>query len=187
MASFLGKVNLQQGQGELKGTSLCNPYPSLHGGGHGTHASVLVWRTLWAEEPGGCSPQGHKAWPRLSVHTPRPAPSCPFLLPCPHWLPLVCSLGLCVGFLIFAGLLGLLDSTRKWYRSVFAFLSLTYFQVPSCCCKWQDSSPSQGCVGLHCVYMYTVPAFAGYSGHRPTTKGIKATLQDSRLLGKVSR
>ena len=117
------------------------------------------------------------------ISCPSSAPPLPALLRSP----LVCSLGLCVGFLIFTGLLGLLESTRKWYHTVFVFLSLTYFQVPSCCCKWQNSSPFQVCVGFHCVYMYTVPSFAGYSGHRPTIKGIKASLQDSRLLGKVSR
>ena len=25
-----------------------------------THSSILAWRILWTEEPGGCSPLGHK-------------------------------------------------------------------------------------------------------------------------------
>jgi len=25
-----------------------------------THSSILAWKISWAEEPGGCSPWGHK-------------------------------------------------------------------------------------------------------------------------------
>ena len=25
-----------------------------------THSSILTWRILWTEEPGGCNPWGHK-------------------------------------------------------------------------------------------------------------------------------
>ena len=28
--------------------------------GLATHSSILAWRVLWTEEPGGYSPQGHK-------------------------------------------------------------------------------------------------------------------------------
>ena len=28
--------------------------------GMANHSSVLAWRILWTEEPGGLSPQGHK-------------------------------------------------------------------------------------------------------------------------------
>ena len=31
------------------------------GEGHGTHSSILAWKTPWSEEPGGLhSPRGHK-------------------------------------------------------------------------------------------------------------------------------
>ena len=44
------------------------------GGGKATHSSVLAWRVPWTEEPGGCSPQGHKAsdTPEATEHA-RPA------------------------------------------------------------------------------------------------------------------
>ena len=29
---------------------------------HVVHSSILVWRTLWTEEPGGLSPWDHKEW-----------------------------------------------------------------------------------------------------------------------------
>ena len=29
-------------------------------GGHTTHSSILAWRILWFEEPGGYNPWGHK-------------------------------------------------------------------------------------------------------------------------------
>ena len=30
--------------------------------GMATHSSILAWRIPRTEEPGGCSPQGHKEW-----------------------------------------------------------------------------------------------------------------------------
>ena len=46
-------------------------------------------------------------------------------------------------FLIFTSLLKILDSTCKWYHTLFLILCLSYFtwhnafQAYSCCCKWQ--------------------------------------------------
>ena len=52
VASFLGKVNLQQGQGEIKGTSFCKPLPQSS------------WKRRW--QPLQCSclenPVGRGAW-----------------------------------------------------------------------------------------------------------------------------
>ena len=31
-----------------------------------THSSILAWKILWTEEPGGLSPWGHKSQTRLS-------------------------------------------------------------------------------------------------------------------------
>ena len=41
------------------------------GDGMATPSSVLAWRIPWTEEPGGCSPQGHKEsdmTEQLSIH-----------------------------------------------------------------------------------------------------------------------
>ena len=91
---------------------------------------------------------------------------CSSLLPSPHWVSLVCSLYLwvCFSFVIFTSLMYFLDSSYKWYHTVFFFL--TYFtyhntlQVHPCCCKWQNFilfMPEQYsivCVCV-CVCIYT--------------------------------
>ena len=43
-----------------------------------THSSILAWRTPWTEEPGGCSPWGHKASGTTErAHTPYAHLLCP--------------------------------------------------------------------------------------------------------------
>ena len=32
-----------------------------------THSSILAWRIPWTEEPGGCSPVGHKEMDMTAV------------------------------------------------------------------------------------------------------------------------
>ena len=52
-----------------------------------------------------------------------------------------------------------LDSTYKWYHTVFVFLCLTYFtrrdafQVHTCCCRWHDFILCYGWVIFHCVHV----------------------------------
>ena len=69
-------------------------------------------------------------------------------------------LSLCFFFVLITSWLYFLDSTYKWYHTVFVFLCLTYFmkhnalQVHPCCCKWQNFILLYGWVIFHCVYMY---------------------------------
>ena len=37
--------------------------------GIATHSSILAWRIPWTEEPGGCSPWGHKESDTIEQHT----------------------------------------------------------------------------------------------------------------------
>ena len=91
-----------------------------------------------------------------SLYLPLPYPYIP---PTPQAL--VCSLYLwvCFFFVIFISLLYFLDSTYKWYHTVFVFLYLTYFtwqntlQVHPCCCKWQSFISFYGWVIFHCIYV----------------------------------
>ena len=39
--------------------------------GMATHSSILAWRIPWAEEPGGCGPQGRKSRTVLPEHSHR--------------------------------------------------------------------------------------------------------------------
>ena len=69
-----------------------------------------------------------------------------------------CSLYMrvCFFFVIFTGLLYFLESTYKWYHTIFVFfcpISLAYFpcKVHPCCCKWQNFFIFYGWVVLICV------------------------------------
>ena len=84
------------------------------------------------------------------------------LHPSPHWQTLVCSLWVCFYFVIFTSLFYFLDSTYKWYHTVFTLLRLTYFtehktlQVHYCYCKWQNFTLFYGGVIFHCLYVYHI-------------------------------
>ena len=64
-----------------------------------THPSILAWRILWTEEPGGIQSMGHKE-SGMTEHTHThsslyfliPTLVLPFPHPSPHWWVLVCSL-----------------------------------------------------------------------------------------------
>ena len=55
-----------------------------------------------------------------------------------------------------------LDSTYKWYHTVFVFLCLIYFnlhntlQVIRCCCRWQNFILFYGWIVFHCIYIYHI-------------------------------
>ena len=69
------------------------------------------------------------------------------------------SISVCFFFVIFISLFDFLDSTYKWYPTVFIFLHLTYFtkhntlQVYPCCCKWQNLILFYGWVVFHGIYI----------------------------------
>ena len=58
---------------------------------------------------------------------------CSSLLPSPHWVSLVCSLYLwvCFFFVIFTSLMYFLDSSYKWYHTVFFFWLISLIIIPS--------------------------------------------------------
>ena len=69
-----------------------------------------------------------------------------------------CSLYMwvCFFFVIFTSLLYFLESTYKWYHTIFVFfclISLAYLpcKVHPCCCKWQNFLIFYGWVVLICV------------------------------------
>lgn len=82
---------------------------------------------------------------------------CPYNAPLPF--PLFTSLfcifvSLLLFFLIFARSIVFLESTYKWYHTVFVFPCLTYFsnhilQVCPFCCKWQNSSLFKDWIVFH--------------------------------------
>ena len=72
---------------------------------------------------------------------------------------------------IFTSLLYILESTYKWYHTVFVFLCLTDFtkhnalQVHPCCCKWQNVVLFYGWVVLHCLCMPHLLYPSSVDGH----------------------
>ena len=45
--------NLPANAGDVRGADLIPGSGRSTGGGHATHSSILAWRILWTEEPGG--------------------------------------------------------------------------------------------------------------------------------------